>query len=74
MITVLMWATNFETQTKLMLTFRCSLNSSSNLRPHILVPPLPEPEQDLFKAQQNNIIVVNILFCKMLSALTVPYP
>lgn len=47
-ITLLMWATNFETSTKLMLTFRCSLNSSSNLRPHILVPPLPEPEQDFF--------------------------
>lgn len=26
------------------LTFRCSLYSSSNLRPHMLVPPLPVPE------------------------------
>lgn len=25
------------------LTFKCSLNSSSNLRPHILVPPFPVP-------------------------------
>lgn len=37
--------------TNLMLTFKCSLNSSSNLRPHILVPPFPEPEQAI-RAQQ----------------------
>lgn len=42
---------SFETYTKLMPTFKCSLNSSSNLRPHILVPPFPEPEQAI-KAQQ----------------------
>lgn len=73
-ITLLMCTSNFETYTKLMLTFRCSLNSSSNLRPHILVPPLPEPEQ-VIKTKHNKSIyfLINILFQKMLSALTVSY-
>lgn len=31
------------------LTLRCSLYSSSNLRPHMLVPPLPVPERFIWK-------------------------
>lgn len=74
-ITLLMCASNFETYTKLILTFRCSLNSSSNLRPHILVPPLPEPEQVIKTKHKEPIyfLIKKYLSKKMLSALTVPY-
>ena len=36
-------------------TFRCSLNSSSNLRPHILVPPFPVPVRNQILVSQQTL-------------------